>query len=549
MAELVRFFNARVIADFEAGTASLGEDGDEANGELFSYRGQLIERVEFERLAQDAEAHHVDLRGGWVIPGLRDAHCHPLFAGREAAGLHLDGCVTTADVLARLTEYRTANPALSWIDGAVYERSMLAGKELEAAALLDSAVSEVPVVLHADDHHTLWVNTAALRAAGLESPEQVAALNASFGHGSIDVDAAGNATGILREWEAMSLVLDIAPKPTLDEDVAFLVWAQQQMLANGLVAATDAWIDPGMTEVYLAALDREQLWMRFELGFRFAPENWRDYRDYALKMRAEVERRANPLLTATTAKFFVDGVFGSATAAVHEDYLQPSHSGEFRGNLVWQQRELIEALSWAASNGFALHLHAIGDAGVTAAIDAIIAVGSPARSVIAHTELVRDGDFDRMAEHGITANFEPFWAQQNAMLKSCVPRLGNDRVDRMYEMRKAIDSGVAITFGSDWPVSSFVPLEGLQVAVTRAPLAHPDQSWTLSSAPARHEALHAYTGAVARQMGDHDRGTLRAAQRADFTVLSKNPLTTEATELTRINVLATVVDGQIRFTA
>ena len=117
MAELVRFFNARVIADFEAGTASLGEDGDEANGELFSYRGQLIERVEFERLAQDAEAHHVDLRGGWVIPGLRDAHCHPLFAGREAAGLHLDGCVTTADVLARLTEYRTANPALSWIDG------------------------------------------------------------------------------------------------------------------------------------------------------------------------------------------------------------------------------------------------------------------------------------------------------------------------------------------------------------------------------------------------------------------------------------------------
>ena len=186
---------------------------------------------------------------------------------------------------------------------------------------------------------------------------------------------------------------------------------------------------------------------------------------------------------------------------------------------------------------------------MTAAIDGIIAVGSPARSVIAHTELVRDGDFDRMAEHSIIANFEPFWAQQNAMLKSCVPRLGNERVDRMYEMRKAIDSGVAITFGSDWPVSSFVPLEGLQVAVTRAPLAHPDQSWTLASAPARQEALFAYTGAVARQMGDHNRVDLKPTQRADFTVLSENPLTTAATELTRINVLATVVDGQVRFTA
>ena len=550
MPELVRFFNANVIADF-AGNDFAGDDltGNEVTGELFSYRGELIDQARFEQLAQNTKVEQIDLRGNWVIPGFRDAHCHPLFAGREAAGLHLDGCVTTEDVLQRLTEYREANPALTWMDGAVYERSMLAGKELEAASLLDRVEDQVPVVLHADDHHTLWVNTAALSAAGLETPEQVAALNASFGHGSIDIDSNGNATGILREWEAMSLVLDIAPKPTLDEDVEFLIWSQRQMMANGLVAATDAWIDPGMTEVYLAALERDQLWMRFELGFRFAPENWREYRDYALKMRAEVESRANPLLTARTAKFFVDGVFGSATAAVHEDYLQPSHSGDFRGNLVWQQDELIQALSWAAENGFKLHLHAIGDAGVTAAIDAIIAVGSPARSVIAHTELVREGDFDRMARHGIIANFEPFWAQQNAMLKSCVPRLGNARVDRMYEMRKAIDSGVTITFGSDWPVSSFVPLEGLQVAVTRAPLAHPDQSWTLHSAPTRKEALAAYTTAVGTQMADADRGALNPGARADFVVLSENPLAAAAGKLTQINVLATVIDGQVRFSA
>ena len=543
MPELVRFTNAKFITRF-------GEQvGATTTCDLYCLDGRIIDQHEFESLSEDLTAEVVDLQGGWAIPGFRDAHCHPLFAGREAAGLHLDGCVTTADVVQLLGDYRSVNPTLGWIDGAVYERSMLAGRELHAAAILDGCVSDVPVVLHADDHHTLWVNTAALRAAGLESAERVAELNASFGHGSIDVAADGKATGILREWEAMSLVLDIAPKPTLQEDIGFLNWAQSQMLANGIVAATDAWIDPGMAEVYLAALDLGQIRMRFELGFRFAPENWREYRNHALLMRTEVENRRNPLLTAGTAKFFVDGVFGSATAAVHEDYLQPSHSGDFRGNLVWQQDELVEALAWASSQGFALHLHAIGDAGVSAAIDAIVSVGSPERSVIAHTELVRDGDFHRMAQHGITANFEPFWAQQNAMLLSCVPRLGNERVDRMYEMRQALDAGVSITFGSDWPVSSFVPLEGLQVAVTRAPLADPGKSWTLHNAPNRFEALAAYTASPAMQMGDHDRGTLELGHRADFAVLSDNPLTVEASTIAQINVLATVVDGQVRFTA
>ena len=541
MPELVRFTNAKFITSFgEAAASGLVED-------LHCLDGSIISQAEFERLSESLTAKVIDLHGGWAIPGFRDAHCHPLFAGREAAGLHLDGCVTTADVIQKLRDYRNSNPTLDWIDGAVYERSMLAGKELDAASLLDGCVSDIPVVLHADDHHTLWVNTAALRAAGLELPERIAELNASFGHGSIDVGPAGQATGILREWEAMSLVLDIAPKPTLQEDIGFLIWAQRQMLANGLVAATDAWIDPGMTEVYLAALDQGALHMRIELGFRFAPENWREYRNYAVRMRAAVAERGNHLLTAGTAKFFVDGVFGSATAAVHEDYLQPSHSGDFRGNLVWQQDELVEALAWASSQGFALHLHAIGDAGVSAAIDAIVSVGSPERSVIAHTELVRDGDFRRMAQHGITANFEPFWAQQNAMLLSCVPRLGNERVDRMYEMRQALDAGVSMTFGSDWPVSSFVPLEGLQVAVTRAPIADPTRSWALQNAPTRNEALFAYSAAVAKQMGDPDRGSLSFCHRADFAVLSDNPLMVEASTIAQINVLATVVDGQVRF--
>ncbi len=490
----------------------------------------------------------IDLAGATALPAFRDGHAHPLFAAREAMGLHLTHCHDLEGIQAALAAYRLANPAVDWIDGATYERGITAGLEPDAAALLDAVVSDRPVVLHADDHHTLWVNTAALRAAGLDSASAVSAAAAGIRHGSIDVDERGEATGILREWQAMSLVLDRAPQPSREQDLDALDAAQDKLLSHGLVAVVDAWIDPGMAEVYLALADAGRLRMRFDLAFRFAPGEWRERLTYFVEIRDRIAAAGHELLTAQTAKFFADGAFGSATAHVHEPYVGTSgHAGK-RGQAVWSREEFAEAASAAAAAGFALHVHAIGDAGVTAALDAIEAVSTEARTprppVIAHVELVLDSDWARFAELGVIANFEPFWAQQNAMLTSCIPHLGTERVDGMYAMRTALRGGVRLSFGSDWPVSSVVPLEGIQVAVTRATLEAPNASWMPEQALDVSEAMYTYTTGVAAQMGDSAAGTLLPGNRADLVVLATDPLTSPATGLAKCKVLTTFVGGQ-----
>lgn len=542
--QLSQFTNGRIYSTANSAPA----------GELWVSDGVVVAADEAKALvAAGVAIEVVDLGGSTVLPAFRDGHAHPLFAAREAMGLQITECRDLESIQQALGVYRRANPGLDWIDGAIYERGITTGRELEAARLLDAVVSDVPVVLHADDHHTLWVNSAALRVAGLDSPAAVEMAAGKIQHGSIDVDADGHATGILREWEAMSLVLDRAPQPTMAQDLDALDRAQAQLLSHGLVAAVDAWIDPGMAEAYLALADAGRLRLRIDLAFRFAPGEWRERLPYFVEMRDGITSAGHPHLTADSAKFFADGAFGSATAHVHEPYVGTTgHAGK-HGQAVWGAAEFAEAASAAAAAGFGLHIHAIGDAGVSAALDAIAAVPTEHRSdrqaVIAHVELVRERDWARFVELGVVANFEPFWAQQNAMLTSCLPHLGAERVDGMYAMRSALEAGVRLSFGSDWPVSSYVPLEGIQVAVTRGTLEAPGARWTPEQAMNVSEAVDAYTAAVAAQMGDFKAGTLLPGMRADMVVLATDPLTCASEDLAKCKVLATYIGGQELYSA
>jgi predicted amidohydrolase YtcJ len=88
--------------------------------------------------------------------------------------------------------------------------------------------------------------------------------------------------------------------------------------------------------------------------------------------------------------------------------------------------------------------------------------------VIAHTQLVHPDDRPRFAALGVVANFEPLWAQHDdAMVDLTFPRLGPERSALQYPIGTLLRSGAPVSFGSDWPVSSHRPLDGLATAVTR----------------------------------------------------------------------------------
>ncbi len=498
--------------------------------ELFAEYGFVIPPGSFDK--------EIELAPGFVFPAFRDGHAHPVFAGREAAGPVVSKATSIAEIQTILSSYRKANPEQAWIEGGAYDRSIVEGGIFQAT-WLDEAVSDVPVVLHASDHHTIWVNSKALELIPTPLPQLIS--------GSIDVDSNDVPTGVLREPQAMALVLDKAPARTIEQEVAVLAWADRVLAKQGIVEAQDAWITPGMTEIYLAAVSRSALLLDYNLAFKIEPHEWVKSLEFAKADRDKVMALGSSQLSAKTCKFFADGVFGSGTASVLEPYLDDAHN---HGEPLWSKSELEDACLEAAKAGFQLHIHAIGDAGVRQALDAIEHVqqrlGKPELpNVIAHAELVSDSDIARFAKLNVIANMQPLWAQADGMLMSCVPRLGISRIDQMYRMRDLIDSGATIAFGSDWPVSSSDPILGIVTAVTRQTADDkPEGGWTIEQAITADEAFASYSSSVSFQLTGIKSVPLSVGQPCDFIVLDKNPLEIASSALREINVLATFKAGK-----
>ena len=163
------------------------------------------------------------------------------------------------------------------------------------------------------------------------------------------------------------------------------------------------------------------------------------------------------------------------------------------------------------------------------AIEAVIATNPSwdRRPVITHAQLIDPVDLPRFAALGVIANFQPLWTYLDPMNKELIlPRIGEARNNQQYQLRKVIDSGAQVSFGSDWPITDFTPLVALAVPVHRqSPDRQPPQGWSIEQAITIEESMHFYTAAVAHQLfREADYGTLEVDKVADFIILDRNPI-------------------------
>ena len=506
----------------------------------------LIENGRVLALGSDAIAESadqtIDLAGAFVMPAFADGHAHPLFAGREAQGPKVNGLQSVAEIVAEVKSFADANPDSKWIIGGAYEAALIERGDFDAH-WLDEAVSDRPVVLHAVDHHTIWVNSKALEVAGI-----TAATKDPDG-GTIARRDDSSPKGTLREPAAMDLITKLAPARTLQDDLAAITWASEQCLAAGVTCTMDAWVEDGMTEIYIEAAKTGHLKVDMNLTFLAQPGKWRSRLNYYSEMRTQVEALpASSGLTAKSVKFICDGALSAGTAAILEPYLDDPTS---KGLLIWSDAEIIEAATTFDNLKLQLHIHAIGDAAVRQALDAIEAVFSAnpvwdRRPVITHAQLIDPVDLPRFASLGVIANFQPLWTYLDPMNKELIlPRIGEGRNNQQYQLRKVIDSGAQISFGSDWPITDFTPLEALAVPVHRqSPDQQPPEGWSIEQAITIEESMYFYTTAVAKQLfRETDYGTLEVGKIADFVVLDKNPMNVDPHEVRSIKVLATYRRG------
>lgn len=460
----------------------------------------------------------VDLAGGLLLPAFRDGHVHPLWGGIDLGRLPLDHLRDVDAVVDAVATYAAANPHLGWIVGGPYQADVPPGGRGEAT-WLDRAVPDRPVVLSANDYHTMWVNSRALELAGIDAGTPDPDL------GVIVRGADGTPTGTLIEAGAMALVERVLPHPGRDEMLAGLDRGLGHLAGLGIAWVQEAASSPTDGEVYLAAARAGRLPIRVDIAWRAEPGVWRQRFSRFAQLRSEIDadEACRGRLTARTVKFFADGVIEQGTGYVLEPYEDGSHSC---GLPNWTPDEMSEAVVAADATGFQIHVHAIGDGGIRMALDAIEEASRrngprDRRPVIAHTQLVDPADRPRFAALGVIANFEPLWAQlDECMTQLTMPRLGPARSALQYPIATLARLGARVGFGSDWPVSSADPLAGLAVAVTRqTPSGVPAGGWTPDERVPILDAIGAYTAGSAHQAFDDERGTLAVGAPADLVLV------------------------------
>jgi len=474
----------------------------------------------------------IDLAGGFLMPGFGDGHAHPIIAGREARGPKITGMKDLKLILQEVKKYADANPSEPWIIGGAYEAALIDGGDF-LASWLDEYVSDRPVVLHAVDHHTIWVNSRALEVAGITSGTMDPA------GGTIARTNDGSPKGTLREPSAISLVLDKAPNHTVQSDLQAIKYACNQYLKFGVTNATECWVEAPMGEAYIEAAKTGVLTIDMNLMQLADPKQWREQSPYFQSIRAQVETLNSPKLAAKTIKFLTDGALSSGTAALLEPYLDdPTTSGL----KIWDDENLLEALTHFDSLNFQVHIHAIGDAAVRQSLDAIESMtkANPKwdrRPTIVHAQLISKADLPRFAKLGVIANFQPLWTYLDPMNKELIlPRIGEQRNNAQYQLCDVLDSGARIAFGSDWPVTSADPIEALFVPVNRkvssvdtGPAWSPEQGITIA------QSLKSFTSEVAYQnFRENEIGKLEVGMRANFVVLDKNPFETGVVQISNI---------------
>lgn len=470
----------------------------------------------------------IDLHGRSVTPGLIDAHCHLYGLGVDLEHVSVRELPSEAATVAAIAAAAKTRPAGQWLIGRGWDQNRWPGQQFPTKATLDAAVADRPVVLQRIDGHAIWVNSVALRVAGVTraTPDPAG--------GKIVRTAAGEPTGVLID-NAEDLVLAKEPKPSAEVRTRRLRAAAAVAIAAGITAVHDMGIEDETADAYRALAAAHQLPLRVH-AFLTAPEH--------------LARLATPPAPATGrfvmrgVKFYADGALGSRGARLYAGYSDdPKNLGLWR----IEPAALTQAVDAAVAGGWQVAIHAIGDAGVGSVIDAYLAAekAHPGdhRLRIEHTQVIAAKDVPRMVAAHAIASMQPTHATSD--MPWAEARLGAQRIAGAYAWRTLLDQHIPVAGGSDFPVEQVSPILGIYAAVTRQdPKGMPAGGWYPAQRMTLLEALEAFThGAAYAEAAEDVRGVLAVGRRADVTVYS-GALAPDR-RLLDLHVDYTIVDGEI----
>jgi predicted amidohydrolase YtcJ len=453
-----------------------------------------------------AGAEEVAADGRWLIPGLWDQHVHlgqwTLASQRIDASAVRSPEEATALVAERVTA-EPGRPVITWGHRpGVWAR-------VGSVAELDQVSGVTPVVLIAGDGHHGWLNSAALAALGLGERDDVVREN---------------------EWFA---AYDLLTHLVGDDGTGPGAYLQtlDAAAAQGVVGLVDFEFTGGVddwVERWSSGCDR--------LRVRVAT--------YADRLEEVIEARlrtgdplteADERLTMGPLKIISDGSLNTRTAWCCEPYADGAGLAQPAGAANLTAAELTTLLARAHMSGLEVATHAIGDAAVTAALDAYAATG--ARGSIEHAQLIGRDDVRRIARLDLRASVQPGHLLDDRDLTELI---WPGRADRSFAFRWMLDDDVRLCFGSDAPVSPLDPWLAMAAAVHRSADDRP--AWHAEQAVTVREALAASVDG---------QPMVGVGSPGDLVLLDGDPLAphvdpeSAAKALRALSVALTVVDGRV----
>ena len=422
--------------------------------------------------------HETVQRAGYIVPGLRDAHLHLGSITAATSGVTLDGTRDLENVAQRIAARGSGD-----VVAIAFDETDMTPSRLMDAEDLDAMIEDRAVLVYRVCGHIAMANSIALERAGIDrsTPDPPG--------GSIDRDASGHPTGILRETaiDLVSAVIDDTTRRFGDDELASTI---EQLTILGLTAVTamvpagaPAWCGPDDELDRLLALEETP---QIPIDAVLISNTVEDLAHHASRLDSDGLRFAG-------WKGFADGSLGGHTAALSAPYRdRPAESGTVRHDPVH-----FHAMAEAALQlGGSVHIHAIGDLAVDKVLDLftdLVAAGAPPERLrVEHASILTPGLIGRMSELGVIASVQPAFVRSDARWLD--ERLGPRRGRWAYPFRSMLDAGIRLVGGSDAPVEQPDPLSGVRAAVDRG-------GWNLDEALEPWEALSLFAE------GSFDTGT------------------------------------------
>ena len=475
----------------------------------------------------------IDCAERTLIPGIEDSHLHGYMLGRQLSGVNLTpvNCPDLASIHRSLINY--ASKSEGWIRGFGWVSGAIAGggpngawchQDLEATAL------HRPIILTDFSGHQAWCNKIALDIAGItkNSPEPPG--------GVIVRDASGEPTGLLLE-SAVKLVTSSIPKPSKSELKSAIRTARDILLANGITSYTDPGIGPGaaslddgsasleVIDAYREMQEDKELKLRVDIMLLFGGlggTTLEDVRKGLDDFGPPIRQTPSSHLSVAQLKLFADGIPRSRTAWLSEPYDNHDHGSlSLAGDTDAERVKTLESIYLHATNlGWQIGIHATGDQTVSAIADVAQKHGKAKelRNYVIHGDLIKPGDFKRLAEAGIGLSVQP--AIRWMVGRNVEKILGAERSSKRLLLRQMKDAGINLALSSDGPVSPADWRVIFSTAVNRGFAVEPEFNDGQGLTPI--EAMEALTTKAAFQSHSENwRGSLTKGKVADFMILDR----------------------------